>query len=420
MFHRRKSRKGELLIFAVIAMTVILPGTAGAETWKARALKYAIERAGLRIGPFHIQPVLYLTDAGFDSNIYGQTGQPVQDYWLQAGPGVSVYVPIKKKIVFSMTESPRYVYFFNTARERAWNNYLNGEVSFLFSKMFVSGGFTHNNYKFRYPFEIDIWPRLKETGAFGSILYQVSKKTSFSVAARTTDYAFENLEAEFQNLKARLSRREDYLTVSGYYQVTPRVMVSASGEYGWTHFVDPAWSYGDSQSWAGYGGIDFSPGGRIRGNIKIGYKKMAALAPDRQGFEGIVGSSTLSARIFRPLTVRGQYGRDVYYSAWYDNALFVSNRYGVGVSLYLISRKVRLDYDYIFYRQSYSWKGGAVPTSGGAESGIDQDYQIVSVYFRLRENIGIGVRGGTYVWIYNPNSGKARRVFIGLNLTYDY
>jgi len=261
---------------------------------------------------------------------------------------------------------------------------------------------------------------LKETGAIGSILYQVSKKTSFSLAVRTTSYAFENLEAEFQNLKVRLSRREDYLTISSYYQVTPRVMFSVSGEYGQTHFVDPAWSYGDSQSWTGYGGIDFSPGGRIRGNIKLGYKKLAALAPGRKSFEGIVGNSTLSARIFRALMVRGQYGRDVYYSAWYDNALFVGNRYGAGVSLYLINRKVRLDYDYIFNRQSYSWKGGAVPTSGGAEPRIDQDYQIAGVYFRLRENIGIGVRGGTYVWRYNPNSALARRTFIGLNLTYDY
>jgi hypothetical protein len=197
-------------------------------------------------------------------------------------------------------------------------------------------------------------------------------------------------------------------------------MFNVSGEYGRIEFVDPTWSFGDSQTWAGYGGIDFSPGGKIRGNIKLGYKKLAALALGRKGFEGVVGSSTLSARIFRALTVRGQYGRDVYYSAWYDNALFVSNRCGAGVSLYLISRKVRLDYDYNFNRSSYSWKGGAVPTSGGAEPRIDQDYQIVGVYFRLRENIGIGVRGGTYVWRYSFYSAEARRTFIGLNLTYDY
>ncbi len=420
MFRRRKPGKGEFLIFAVVAMTLILPGAVKAETWKARALLMTIARAGLRIGPFRIAPVLYLTDAGFDSNVYGQTEHPVQDYWLQAGPGVSVYLPVKKKIVFSITESPRYLYFFNTAKQRAWNNYLNGEVSFLFNNMFVNGGFTYNNYKYRYPFEIDIWPRLKETGAFGSILFQVHKNTSFSLSARTTDYAFENLEAEFQNLKVRLSRREDYLTILGYYQVTPRVMFSVSGEYGRTHFVDAAWSYGDSQSWAGYGGIDFSPGGRIRGSIKLGFKKLEPLAPGRKGFEGIVGSSTLSVRIFRALTVRGQYGRDVYYSAWYDNALFVGNRYAAGVSLYLINRKVRLDYDYILNRESYSWIGGAVPTSGGAESRIGQDYQIAGVYFRLRENIGIGVSGGTYAWRYTPNSALARRTFIGLNLTYDY
>jgi hypothetical protein len=420
MFCRKNPVKGESLIFAIVAMTLILPGTIKAETWKARALLITMAQAGLRIGPFRIAPMLYLTDAGFDSNIYGQTEHPVRDYWLQAGPGVSVYLPVKNKIVFSISESPRYVYFFKTTKQRAWNNYLNGEVSFLFNKMFVNGGFTYNYYRYRYLLEIDIWPRLKETGAFGSILYQVSKNTSFSLAARMTDYAFGNLEAEFQNLQARLSRREDYLTISGYYQVTPRIMFSVSGEYGRTHFVDATWSYGDSQSWAGYGGIDFNPEGRIQGNIKLGFKTLEPLAPGRKGFEGIVGSSTLSVRIFRALTVRGQYGRDVYYSAWYDNTLFVSNRYGAGVSLYLINRKVRLDYDYILSRGSYSWNGGAVSTSGGAESRIDQEYQIAGVYFRLRKNIGVGVSGGTYIWRSFPISIQARRTFIGLNLTYNY
>jgi hypothetical protein len=81
MFLRIKAGKAEFRVFAAVAMALALTGTVGAETWKARNLKYTISRAGLRIGPFRIQPALYLTDAGYDSNVYAQTDRPVRDYW---------------------------------------------------------------------------------------------------------------------------------------------------------------------------------------------------------------------------------------------------------------------------------------------------------------------------------------------------
>jgi hypothetical protein len=353
--------------------------------------------------------VLYLTDAGYDSNIYGQTERPVKDYWLQAGPGINVYAQAGKKIVFSVSESPRYVYFFETKRERAWNNYLQGEVSLLFNKIFISGGGLLNNYKFRYPFEIDIWPRLKEKGVFGSFLYQAGRRFSFSIGARQTGYAFENLENEFANLKARMNRTERYLTAAGYFQATPRVMFSLSGEYGLIEFDDTAASYGDSESRAAFIGIDFSPTGRVRGSVKIGYRRLSPRVAGRAGFEGFVGNSSVSLRVSRALTVRGQYGRDVFFSVWYDNAFFVNNRYSAGVSLYVIRRKVRLDYDFGIQRDSY-----------GSGRRMDRTTETVGVFFRVGEKIGLGLRGGTYDWGYNYYPKDGRRTFVGLNLTFDY
>ena len=405
---------------AWLGIILLAAGSARGETWKGRNLLLSIDRAALRVGPLRIQLVLFLTDAGYDSNIYGQIDRPVKDYWLQAGPGISVYVPIKKKIVFSLSESPRYVYFFETQRERAWNNYLQGEISLLFNKVFVSGGGFYNNSKFRYPFEIDIWPRLKETGGFGSFLYQAGKRTSFSIAARSTDYAFENLEDEFANLKARMSRTEKYLTATAYFQATPRVMFSLSGEYGLIQFTDTAFSYGNSESRAAYLGIDFSPTGKIRGNIKIGYRQLLPQAAGISGFEGVVGNSTISVMVSRALTVRGQYSRDVFFSVWFDNAFLVDNRYSAGVSFYLIRRKIRLDYDYSLNRDSYLQRGGAAGIEAGSDRKIGNNYQTIGIFFRLGASTGIGLRGGTYDWRYSDYPKASVRTFVGLNLTYEY
>jgi hypothetical protein len=392
-----------------LGIGLLAAGSASGETWKGRNLRFTIARAALRMGPLRIQPVLYLTDAGYDSNIYGQIERPVKDYWLQAGPGINVYAQVRKKVVFSVSESPRYVYFFETRRERAWNNYLQGEISLLFNRIFISGGGLLNNYKFRYPFEIDIWPRLNEKGVFGSFLYQAGRRTSFSIGARRTDYAFENLENEFANLKARMNRTESYLTATGYFQATPRVMFSLGVEYGLIEFDDTEASYGDSESRAAFVGIDFSPTGRVRGSVKIGYKELSPRVAGKAGFEGLVGDSSVSLRVSRALTVRGQYGRDVFFSVWYDNAFFVNNRYGAGASLYVIRRKIRLDYDYSIHRDSY-----------GSGRRLDRTTQTVGFFFRLGEKTGIGLRGGTYDWKYNYYPRDSRRTFVGLNLTYDY
>ena len=416
-----------------LAISLLAAGVAGAgiargETWKGKNLKLAIARAALRVGPLRIQPVLYLTDAGYDSNVYGWTERAVKDFWLQAGPGISVYVPAGRKIIFSVAESPRYVYFFETKRERAWNNYLQGEISLLFNKIFISGGGLLNNYKFRYPFEIDIWPRMKEKGAFGSFLFQAGKRTSFSVGARATDYEFENLENEFANLKARMNRTEQYVTATGYFQATPRVMFSLGAEYGTIDFDDVAASFGDSESRAVYGGIDFSPMGKVRGSVKVGLKNIVNRTTNRKGFDGFFGSASVSVRIARPLTVRGQYGRDTYFSVWYDNSMVVNNRYGAGASFYVMRRRVRLDYDYSYNRDSYGAGAGVGGASGGAgaaagagsERRIDRIYHSIGIFFRLGESIGIGVRGGTHWCKDSDYLRESRRTFAGLSLTYYY
>ncbi|MCJ7587133.1 MAG: hypothetical protein MUQ00_04430, partial [Candidatus Aminicenantes bacterium] len=141
----------------------------------------------------------------------------------------------------------------------------------------------------------------------------------------------------------------------------------------------------------------------------IGYRELSPREAGKAGFEGLVGDSSVSLRVTRALTVRGQYGRDVFFSVWYDNAFFVNNRCGAGASLYVIRRKIRLDYDYGIHRDSY-----------GSGRRLDRTTQTVGVFFRLGEKTGIGLRGGTYDWKYDYYPKDSRRTFVGLNLTYDY
>ena len=115
------------------------PTSLSASTWRGDTLLRQLELAPWRIGPFRIQPQIVLSDFGYDSNIYYTPNAP-GDYTLTAGPALTTYLSLKKKIVFELYESPRYVYYLQTARERSWNNYFTGNVHFLLNKFFITLG----------------------------------------------------------------------------------------------------------------------------------------------------------------------------------------------------------------------------------------------------------------------------------------
>ncbi len=148
------------------------------DTWMGYQLEQNVKAAGLRIGPFRIRTLLYLGDAGYDSNVYRTPSNPIKDYSITAGPRFYVYLPIKKKIVFSIYESPQYVYYAKTKGERTWNNYFNRQVHFILNKFFVTLGKGYSVAREIWNTEIDIRPQRKEDSYEGSILWQVTKKTS--------------------------------------------------------------------------------------------------------------------------------------------------------------------------------------------------------------------------------------------------
>ncbi len=100
-----------------------------AETWKGKELEALWHKAPWHFGPLRIQPALVLSNAGVDSNIYYSPGNPIKDYTLTAGPAVTAYLPIYRKLVLSGTASPQYVYYVKTEQERTWNYYLTGSAA---------------------------------------------------------------------------------------------------------------------------------------------------------------------------------------------------------------------------------------------------------------------------------------------------
>lgn len=382
-----------------------------------KELDQKVSAAKLSLGPFRIKTAFYLNNAGYDSNVYRTPANPIKDFSITTGPGFNIYLPIRKMIVLSIYESPQYVYFAETRRERTWNNYFNGQVHFVFQRFFLTFGKGYSVAREIWNTEIDIRPQRKEDSFEGSVLSQFSKRTSLFFRYSRTKYDYENLSYEQIGIGDRLNRVENRTNFTLYNQLSYRTMCYLNFELGFFNFKNRL-ANRDSKSYAIYSGFDFSSSGIFRGRINLGYKYLDFLNHEAKDYRGMVGDTNISVRLLEPLSVRANYIRDVEFSVWYNSAYFLENRFGGGVSLYLF-KEIRLDYDYNVGRNTYP--ESSLITQSLSEKRKD-NYEIHSagLYFRLKKNIGLGLTLNK--WMRNSNQAwlNGKRTFIGLNLTYDF
>jgi hypothetical protein len=413
---------GLLLLAAGILVSLwFAPKRSYAETWKGLDLQKRIADSPWHFGPFHIQPRLVISNAGVDSNVFYSPTDPVKDYTVTAGPAATVYVPIHRKFVLSAYGSPQYVWYSETVRERTWNYYFNGAAQLSLKNVFLSAEGKYSDARERWNTEIDIRPRRKELGYGGSMLVNLAHRTSLSFAYRTAEYDYESVESEGGfNVRERLNRQEQYANVSAYYQASSQRRFFLDFEYGRYdfEFVDAA-TLKDSWSGAAYAGLEFSPlGRRVRGRIRLGYKRFDIRGPEGPDYRGLVGDTQLSVRVARPFVIRGSYVRDTRFSLWYNSPYYLESRPGAGASLYVF-RFLRFDYDYSFGRNDY-------PVPQEIEPGVEikrrDDFQIHSagVYFRIVKNTALGFVASWWARDSNLDREDDKRTFFGVNLTYEF
>jgi len=402
----------------------LIAGKGLAANWKGEELLRQWQQAAWRLGPFKVQPMLLLTNAGYDDNVYYYSrGNPVRDYTLTAGPAVNAYLSLKKKILFTFYGSPQYVYFYQTKRERTWNYYGRAEVNLIFNRFLITAGGGYSDARERWNTEIDIRPRRRERSGHAELFWQLRRKLSLALAVRQAQYEYENLEYEVFRIAEALNRTENYANLTAYFQLTGRTRFFVEAEYGLFEFAHPA-SRRDSESQAVYTGFEFSPTGRIRGRIHLGYKYFNSKAAERGDYRGLVGDTSVQLRLLRRLWVRGALRRDVRFSLWYDNTFYLENIWSGGASFYL-HRKIRLDYDYTDGRNRYPKMGTQTfshhETGAALVKRLDH-YQINSaaLYYRLGKDVGLGLVFSRWERDSNLDWEDDRRNFIGLNLTYSF
>ena len=401
-------------LFLLLVICGCLPAISSGygKTWMGIDLERQVREAVLKLGPFRLSTMFIFNNAGYDTNVYRTPANPIKDFSLTAGSWFNLYLPVSKKIIFSIYDSPQYVFFLDTDRERTWNNYFTGQVHFAFPRFFVTLQRGYSLAREIWTTELDIRPQRREDSYQGQLFWQPKGKASFLVQIRQASYAYEDLSYHQVSIRAQLNRKESYLSMSSFFQVAARVRFNLTAEYGLYDFENRP-TLRNWRSYSLFAGFEFSPLGIIRGRINFGFMNFGAREKGGHDYKGYVGDTNITARPTKSLAVRASYRRGVQFSAWSSNGYFLENRLGGGVSIYL-KKNIRIDYDY---------SAGEISYPSRAETDSDS-FKVISqsigLYFRLIKNTGIGLTVNQWSRESDLNWANGKRTFIGANLISNF
>jgi len=392
-------------------------------TWMGAGLETIVNTARWKVGPLRYGAALRLDNVGYDSDIYfGMTTGRVPDYTMNAGIPFRVFLPIKKKVVFDISDNPQYLFYAKTNKERALNNDFSGQVHIILDRVYFQAGGRYVNARERLSPELTINARRKESTLAGLVLWQLSKGASIALQHRSSAYHFENPTDVTLDIGQNLNRKESFFNFTAYLQQASKTRFFLDGEYGAYTFSESLSRFKDSRSYVIYGGAEFLPAaegqglaGRIQGRINLGFKHFDVLDPQGKDYSGLVGNSSVSVGILKKTSITGIFFRDIQFSAYSSLSYYLITSYGGGLTQ-LLSRRSRLEYDLSFSHGTYpSVLSGGEPQQNML---IRSTSHSLRAAFQLQRDLELGLMAS----LGNRNANFAipggKRYFAGISLTY--
>jgi hypothetical protein len=410
------------LALSALAAAPVLYGQE--RTWAGSSLASMIDKSQWKLGPFRGNASLSVANAGYESDIYyGYLQDAVPDFTLSATVPVQVFLPLGKKVVLEASDSPQYLFYLKTRKERAWNNTIRGQLHFALDRFYFQASAGNSNVRQRLSSELDINVRLKEDRLNGTLLYQASQRASFAFLARATKYEHEDTAGEEGLIGNSLDRWEQYFDCIVYIQSNSQARFFVDGQYGTSEFTEAAESFKNARSYGIFGGLDFIPESgdeaesrRIQGRIGLGYMKFDMIDPERADGSGFMGNANISARMIKKTTLRAFFSRGFQYSIYSGATYYVSTNFGGGVGR-LLKKHIFLSYDVVFSSSRYpeDTSAGGVSLAGVYNRFITH---LIALNFQMTRALSVTFLSSLGRRAPDATSLARKRNFFGLSLVY--
>ncbi|MFC2156345.1 outer membrane beta-barrel protein [Acidobacteriota bacterium] len=427
---RKKSKSTFLIIPFLVLCGCLLSSDLNAQTYlsfRNEQQDIIQNRSRIRIGPFRIYPRIQISDIGYDGNVLREEdkAKSISDFTLNITPSVQMSLLFSNWVILTVTESVNYRHFFNTTRERAWDNSIMPTMKILlFNRFVLSGRYFYRTERRRGTTEFDVRAKESSHQYHARLMYETTRGTTFGFSGEIRELKWEDLDlpGEEITLSRRLNRRELSGDFEFYYPFTSRsrFFVRAGATKHLFESSEAEWR--DSLSYEVSTGLIFPLLGNIRGTFSLGYKVLKPDSTEIKKFSGLIGNTTLTFRMGR-FNFNAQYLRDSHFSFSSTNLYFVQDRYSPGVSFYL-TRFLKLNYTFHYGINSYPEPELLDVTESGPVYALRKDiHKSHSATMTVRIIRLLGIALTLKWWEVDSNfplRGKRDQLFMGFSITHGF
>jgi hypothetical protein len=237
------------------------------------AVKQEVENRRFRLGPFRLNPIVQISDLGYDSNVFGSpTGREVSDWTVGVRAGFQWLVPVGSKLYVVGQATPSYSWYKKLAERRTFTGeYRTALLGFFNRASLEVGGF---NTKTLSLLSSETETKVVQTVLDGTAKVEVDVASNLSVYGNleVARLRFGLAGADPNVIDVSAFQRQEAAARGGIrYRFSPSVDLSAGYEKTQTEFVNVS-SQRDNQSDAYLLGIHYSRP-RFFLNLSGGYRQ---------------------------------------------------------------------------------------------------------------------------------------------------
>lgn len=300
-----------------------------------------MQESKFHLGPFRILPRVQIVGPTYDNNVFGTSEDAVSDWSVVARAGISVIVPLGKKLYVRGDILPEYIWYSALTENRQWGGLYSGSLYAFFNRLSFQGDYVKRITPSYPNSEISTQVLSDSQAAFVRVEVDVTSRISAFASAAYDEYEYRPLGdaplPDVGNDLAKLDRREGGVRAGVRYKVSPTFDVGLAGEGTRAEFPQQP-TLADNESTAVLASIHYDRP-RFYVNLSGGYRDARA----RNGssftpFQTGTGSAYLSYTILRPLSLDAYGRRGVSYAIFENNPYYLETVGGIAANLLIGSR----------------------------------------------------------------------------------
>jgi hypothetical protein len=298
-----------------------------------------MSRSKFHLGPIRLLPSISITNAGYDSNVFATSTDPVADWTATIVAGTRLLLPLGSKMYFVGNVFPRYTWYASLSDRDHWGGTFDGAILGFFNRLSFQVKGSDTQFYELYSSELPSFVFANTVTGTGNVELALTRFLSIFGSGgyeqvRYTQYSGPPL----QDLQVKLNNSDNTEALGGVrYKISENWNVSAAYEQTWSDFQFES-DLRDNTSTAYLGSVHYSSPRLFvsaTGGYREGLSFNGSLFPE---YQTGVGSFFLSFFPLRWLELQGYGHRKVAYSVDVIQPYFFDNKVGGGANIEFFDR----------------------------------------------------------------------------------